>query len=64
MQDHTSGQPHTAHTTGPVPIWLAADPIGVQSLQSGALQDVAPTLLDLLGLEQPVEMTGHSLITR
>lgn len=64
MQDHTSGQPHTAHTTGPVPVWLAADPIGIQSLRSGALQDVAPTLLDLLGLEQPVEMTGHSLITR
>jgi 2,3-bisphosphoglycerate-independent phosphoglycerate mutase len=64
MQDHTSGQPHTAHTTGPVPVWLAADPIGIQSLRSGALQDVAPTLLDLLGLDQPVEMTGHSLITR
>ena len=62
MQDLKSGQPHTAHTTGPVPIWLAPNTMGVKELKSGALQDVAPTLLELMGLEQPTEMTGRSLI--
>lgn len=64
MADPESGQAHTAHTTGPVPIWLAANPTGVNSLKSGALQDVAPTVLDLLGLEQPSEMTGQSLLNQ
>jgi len=62
---HT-GQPHTAPTTNPVPVLLveAARPgrNTVLGLRDGKLADVAPTLLELLGLEQPREMTGHSLI--
>ena len=50
--------PHTAHTTNPVPLILTAD----GALRDGGeLSDLAPTLLDLLGLEQPSEMTGASL---
>jgi 2,3-bisphosphoglycerate-independent phosphoglycerate mutase len=55
------GSPHTAHTTNPVPIIVIAD--GVKSITDGKLADVAPTILDLLGVEQPIEMTGHSLIS-
>ena len=55
------GSPHTAHTTNPVPIIVIAD--GVKSIIDGKLADVAPTILDLLGIEQPIEMTGHSLIS-
>jgi len=64
MMDTASGQAHTAHTTGPVPIWLAAQTGDVKSLQNGALRDVAPTLLALLGLAQPPEMTGQSLLLK
>lgn len=63
MQSASSGQPHTAHSTGPVPIWLATSERAIRSLNSGALRDVAPTILDLLNLDQPVEMTGKSLLT-
>lgn len=62
MADAVSGQPHTAHTTGPVPLWLACNPTGVSALESGALQDVAPTVLALMGLAKPDEMTGRSLL--
>ncbi|MCW2961614.1 MAG: phosphoglycerate mutase, 2,3-bisphosphoglycerate-independent [Thermoleophilia bacterium] len=56
------GKPHTSHTTNPVPfIVTAAD---VTSVRPGRLADVAPTLLDLLGVPQPPEMTGASLILR
>ena len=55
----TEGNPHTAHTANPVPLTLAWD---VQAIHDGALCDIAPTVLDLLGLEQPREMTGKSLI--
>jgi len=62
MIDPDSGEPHTAHTTNPVPIWWATrDPAG-RRLRDGGLADVAPTLLDLLGLARPDEMTGRSLI--
>jgi 2,3-bisphosphoglycerate-independent phosphoglycerate mutase len=56
----SEGKPHTAHTANPVPLTLAWS--GVQEIQNGALCDIAPTVLDLLGLEQPPEMTGKSLI--
>lgn len=60
MVDPVSGGPHTAHTTNPVP--FIATGAGARALRSGgALADVAPTILDLLGLEQPGEMTGRSL---
>lgn len=62
MTDAKTGQPHTAHTLNPVPVILVNAPDGVTSLNAGSLADVAPTLLQLIGLAQPVEMTGHSLI--
>ncbi len=55
-------QPHTAHTTCLVPLVLAAGPTENVQLNSGRLADVGPTLLTLLGLPQPPEMTGTSLI--
>ncbi|HEY0662654.1 MAG TPA: 2,3-bisphosphoglycerate-independent phosphoglycerate mutase [Lysobacter sp.] len=61
MRDPATGQPHTAHTVGPVPFVYVGT--RVATLRSGgALRDVAPTLLDLLGLPQPDEMTGQSLL--
>ncbi len=57
------GTPNTAHSTNPVPCWLINGPAGV-GLNSGKLADVAPTILDLLGVSQPQEMTGNSLIAR
>jgi 2,3-bisphosphoglycerate-independent phosphoglycerate mutase len=62
MRDPETGGPHTAHTTNPVPIFLAGLP-GAH-LHDGRLADLAPTLLDLMGLAQPKEMTGRSLIDR
>jgi 2,3-bisphosphoglycerate-independent phosphoglycerate mutase len=64
MRDPATGQPHTAHTTNPVPLVLVNAPAGVTGLEDGRLADVAPTLLNLLGLRQPAAMTGHSLISR
>ena len=55
------GQPHTAHTTNPVPLIL----VGAEAkLRPGRLADLAPTLLDLMGFEKPEEMTGESLIMK
>ena len=55
------GQPHTAHTTNPVPLIL----VGAQAkLRPGRLADLAPTLLELMGYEKPAEMTGNSLIVK
>ena len=60
MIDPETGGPHTAHTSNPVP--FVAVHSGIQGLRSGgALCDVAPTILELLGLPQPTEMTGRSL---
>lgn len=60
MTDPNSGQAHTAHTIGPVPlVYVGPRHIGLSD--DGSLSDVAPTLLHLMGLEQPKEMTGHSL---
>ena len=61
MRDPATGQPHTAHTVGPVPLVYVGDR-HVTLRSGGALRDVAPTLLDLLGLPQPAEMTGQSLL--
>jgi 2,3-bisphosphoglycerate-independent phosphoglycerate mutase len=64
MIDPASGGPHTAHTTNPVPIWwVTSDPHGAR-LRDGGLADLAPTVLDLLGLPAPAEMSGTSLIVR
>jgi 2,3-bisphosphoglycerate-independent phosphoglycerate mutase len=62
MVDPETGEPHTAHTTNPVPVyWLASDR-GGRLLRDGGLADLAPTVLDLLGLPVPETMTGRSLI--
>ena len=62
MRDPVTGQPHTAHTVGPVPVVLVGGPPGT-GLVDGRLADVAPTLLALLGLPKPAEMTGRSLLS-
>lgn len=62
MINSETGGPHTAHTTNPVPIHLIdEDSRGLKLREGGALEDVAPTLLGLLGNEQPDEMTGRDL---
>lgn len=64
MRDQVTGEPHTAHTTNPVPFVLV-DPAMSSALAlrpGGRLCDVAPTMLALLGLPQPAEMTGQSLL--
>ena len=59
-----AGEPHTAHTTNPVPCLLVGAPEGVGLRDGGVLGDVAPTLLELLGLAIPEVMTGRSLLQR
>jgi 2,3-bisphosphoglycerate-independent phosphoglycerate mutase len=61
MIDPKSGGPHTYHTTNPVPFILASDDNAARVRSDGALQDIAPTLLALLGYPQPKEMTGRGL---
>ena len=61
MVDPESGGPHTAHTLNPVPVILFGGPEGA-TLSDGRLADLAPTLLELMELPQPEEMTGESLI--
>jgi 2,3-bisphosphoglycerate-independent phosphoglycerate mutase len=61
MRDPQTGQPHTAHTVGPVPLVYVGERAATLR-GGGALRDIAPTLLDLLGLPQPAEMTGRSLL--
>ncbi len=60
MLSHETGQAHTAHTSNLVPLVYIGRPA---NLVTGSLCDVVPTMIDLLGLEQPAEMTGRSLIT-
>ncbi len=62
MVDYESGEPFTAHTTNPVPFILvnAGDGIGLRD--GGKLADIAPTLLEMMGLPKPKEMTGESLL--
>ncbi|MGR3755794.1 MAG: 2,3-bisphosphoglycerate-independent phosphoglycerate mutase [Tranquillimonas sp.] len=63
MIDPETGGPHTAHTTNPVPVAVIGGPGGTR-LRDGRLADLAPTLLDLMQLPVPEEMTGTSLIVR
>jgi 2,3-bisphosphoglycerate-independent phosphoglycerate mutase len=60
MADPATGQAHTAHTTYPVPL-IIFDPSYSGGLKDGALYDVAPTFLAMLGIQKPAEMTGHDL---
>jgi 2,3-bisphosphoglycerate-independent phosphoglycerate mutase len=62
MFDPETGQPHTAHTLNRVPAMLVNGPADATALADGKLADVAPTLLQVMGLPAPAEMTGHSLI--
>ncbi|MCA0042028.1 2,3-bisphosphoglycerate-independent phosphoglycerate mutase [Celeribacter litoreus] len=62
MVDPETGGPHTAHTTNPVPVILFGGPDGAKLRDGGRLADVAPSILELMGLPQPEEMTGESLI--
>jgi 2,3-bisphosphoglycerate-independent phosphoglycerate mutase len=65
MVDPTTGQPHTAHTTNPVPfIGIGDDLVGRKLLPGGRLADVAPTILDYLGLAKPEQMDGRSLLEK
>lgn len=63
MVDPESGGPHTAHTTNPVPV-ICFNAAGVSGLRGGRLSDLAPSLLELMQLEAPPEMTGRSLLVR
>ena len=62
MVDPVTGGPHTSHTVNPVPVVLVGGPAGAVLRQGGRLADLAPTLLALMGLAQPAEMTGRSLL--
>lgn len=62
MIDPETGGPHTAHTLNPVPVVLVNGPKAARLRDGGKLCDLAPTLLALMGLPQPVEMTGQSLL--
>jgi 2,3-bisphosphoglycerate-independent phosphoglycerate mutase len=65
MADPATHQPHTAHTTNLVPVMLVNGPAEVAKIAPGGrLADVAPTVLDLMGLPQPREMDGHSLLIK
>jgi 2,3-bisphosphoglycerate-independent phosphoglycerate mutase len=62
MVDPTTGGPHTAHTLNPVPLILVSETAKQFTLRTdGALQDISPTVLGLLGIPQPKEMSGHDL---
>jgi 2,3-bisphosphoglycerate-independent phosphoglycerate mutase len=61
MIDPSSGGPHTAHTTNPVPFLVVGDDALRPLRHGGSLRDVGPTVLRMLGVEPPVEMTGRDL---
>jgi 2,3-bisphosphoglycerate-independent phosphoglycerate mutase len=65
MIDPATGGPHTAHTTNPVPLVFVDPAAGATTAKlrsGGALCDIGPTILHLLGVDQPVEMTGRNLL--
>ena len=63
MIDYKTGEPHTAHTTNPVPIILVSND-NKYKIKTGRLADLAPTLLELMNIEKPKEMTGNSLLIK
>ncbi len=64
MIDYETGNPHTAHTTNPVPFILANYDDGYGLREGGCLADIAPTLIEIMGMEQPADMTGKSLLIK
>jgi len=64
MIDQKTGEPHTAHTTNPVPAILVTPNKNFKLKENGKLADLAPTILDIMGIEKPEEMTGESLLIR
>jgi 2,3-bisphosphoglycerate-independent phosphoglycerate mutase len=65
MKDPATGQPHTAHTLNPVPVIYVNDADRTaRVLEGGRLCDIAPTMLELMHIAAPAEMTGHSLLAR
>jgi 2,3-bisphosphoglycerate-independent phosphoglycerate mutase len=64
MIDYTTGQPHTAHTTNPVPFILVNYDTAYTLKEGGCLADIVPTLINVMGMEQPAEMTGKSLLIK
>lgn len=62
--DETTGEPFTAHTTNPVPFILVNADSAYKLREGGCLADIAPTLIELMGMEQPAEMTGKSLLVK
>ena len=60
--DYETGDPFTAHTTNPVPFILVNYTDGVGLKEGGKLADIAPTLLEMMGIPKPIEMTGESLL--
>ncbi len=62
--DYETGESFTAHTTNPVPFILVNADESYTLAEGGCLADIVPTLIELMGMEQPKEMTGHSLLVR
>ena len=63
MINHATGNPHTAHTVNPVPAILFNGPKNKSLRDGGRLSDIAPTILELMELSSPPEMTGKSLLS-
>ena len=64
LVDYTTGDPFTAHTTNPVPFVLVNYDENYTLREGGCLADIAPTLIEMMGMEKPVEMTGESLLIK
>ena len=64
MIDYETGEPHTAHTTNPVPFILVNYDPAYTLREGGCLADIIPTLIECMGEEQPAEMTGKSLLVK
>ena len=62
--DYETGAPFTAHTTNPVPFILVNYDENYTLREGGCLADIAPTLIEMMGMQQPAEMTGKSLLVR
>ena len=64
LKDYETGAPFTAHTTNPVPFILVNAEEGLKLREGGCLADIVPTLIELMGMEQPADMTGKSLLVK